>query len=241
MTPTRRQVTEDFAAMAEAELVHAAGLGQREACRIIMQRNNQRLFRVARAIVSNDAEAEDIVQESWMRAFAALDGFRGDAGLTTWLTRIVINEARGRLRRRRIQVDLDQVEAAQGDGSVVLSFPMGQPMENPEVEVARTQIRQMIEAEIDRLPEAFRLVFILREVQDASTFETADLLGIREETVKTRLHRARRLLREALDQKLSDSIRGSFPFLGRRCETITRRVLERLDGLQAQAPDDRQG
>lgn len=241
MTPTRKQVTEEFTAMAEADLVRAARLGRREAYRIIMQRNNQRLFRVARAIVSNDSEAEDIVQESWTRAFAALDGFRGDAGLTTWLTRIVINEARGRLRRRRIQIDLDQVEVAQGAGGLVLAFPMGQPMDNPEVEVARMQIRQMIEAEIDRLPEAFRLVFILREVQDASTAETAELLGIREETVKTRLHRARRLLREALDRNLSDSIRGSFPFLGRRCEMITQRVLERLDGLQMPAPDDGQG
>ena len=194
-----------------------------------MQQNNQRLFRVARAIMPDDSEAEDIVQESYLRAFAALASFRGDSSLLTWLTRITINEARGRLRRRRPTVDLDEIETAQSPGGLLVAFPNGQPMDDPEAALARVQIRLMIERAVDTLPEAFRLVFILREVQDCSVQETADLLGIKQETVKTRLYRARRQLRAALDKSLAGAMRDTFPFLGRRCERITAAVLERLD------------
>ncbi|MBI2253933.1 MAG: RNA polymerase sigma factor [Proteobacteria bacterium] len=218
----------DFAAMTEAELVTQARQGRREAFRAIMQGNNQRLFRVARGIVTDDSEAEDVVQESYLRAFAALESFRGESSLLTWLTRITINEARGRLRRRRPMVDLDAIEAAQSAEGLVVAFPNGQPMENPEAALARVQIRLLIEQAIDTLPEAFRLVFILREVQDCSVQETAELLGIKEETVKTRHHRARRQLRAALDESLANAMQGTFPFLGSRCERITATVLDRL-------------
>ena len=219
----------DYAAMAEGDLVALARRGVRDAFGAIMQRHNQPLFRVARGILPDDAEAEDVVQETYLRAFAAFGSFRGDASLLTWLTRVAINEARGRLRRRRrLMVDLDQVEEAQAKGAFVVAFPGGQPMENPEVEAARAQIRLLLEQAIDALPEPFRLVFILREIQEYSVEETAGLLRLRPETVKTRLHRARQRLRAMLDETLSSSMRGTFPFLGRRCQRITERVLMRL-------------
>jgi len=217
----------DYAALAEPDLAAFARAGDREAFRAIMQRCNQRLFRIARAVVRDDAEAEDVLQEAYTRAFAAIAGFRGEAGVATWLTRIVLNEAHGRLRVRRPTVELDEVETAQVSAQV-LSFPGRNGAEDPEVDAARAQIRRMLEHAVDDLPEPFRLVFILREVEELSVEETAAHLGIRPETVKTRLHRARRRLREALDARLADVMVGAYPFLGARCARITEAVLQRL-------------
>jgi len=217
----------DYAALAEPDLAAFARAGDREAFRAIMQRCNQRLFRIARAVVRDDAEAEDVLQEAYTRAFAAIAGFRGEAGVATWLTRIVLNEAHGRLRGRRPTVELDEVETAQASAQV-LSFPGRNGAEDPEADAARAQIRRLLEHAVDDLPEPFRLVFILREVEELSVEETAAHLGIRPETVKTRLHRARRRLREALDARLADVMVGAYPFLGARCARITEAVLQRL-------------
>lgn len=228
MTSELSTSSTDFDALPDEMLVAHIHAGHQQAFRALMQRYNQRLYRTARGIVADDAEAEDVVQESYMRAFAAIGGFRGDSGVFTWLTRIVINEARGRLRRRRNHVDLDEVEMAQKNGAAVLAFPSGKPMENPEVDAAHAQVRQLLQQAIDSLPEAFRVVFVLREIQDCSVEETAALLGIRPETVKTRLFRARRQLRDLLNTTLADVLMGSFPFLGHRCERLTMKVLARL-------------
>ena len=217
----------DSAALAEPDLAAFARAGDREAFRAIMQRCNQRLFRIARAVVRDDAEAEDILQEAYTRAFAAIAGFRGEAGIGTWLTRIVLNEAHGRIRSRRPTADLEVVEAAQGSAQV-LQFPGRNAPEDPEADAARAQIRRILERAVDDLPEPFRLVFILREVEEMSVEETAIHLGIRPETVKTRLHRARGRLREALDARLADVMVGAYPFLGARCARITEAVLRRL-------------
>lgn len=219
----------DFTRLSEADLIAGALAGRRGAFSAIMQQNNQPLFRIARGIMADDTEAEDVVQETYVRAFAALDTFRGEASLLTWLTRIAINEARERLRRRKRQtLPLDQVDLAQARGAEVVGFPGGQPMENPETEAARSQIRLLLERAVDDLDEPFRLVFILREVQGCSVEETAALLELRPETVKTRLHRARQQLRAALHETLESSMRGTFPFLGRRCTRITETVLDRV-------------
>ena len=156
------------------------------------------------------------------------DGFRGEAGVLTWLTRIVINEARGRLRRRRTTVGVEQLEAAQVAGGEVIMFPTSPAVQNPEADAARAEIRRLLEHAVDDLPEAFRLVFILRDVDDCSIEETATTLGIRPETVKTRLHRARRLMRKALDETLAATMAEAFPFLGARCRRVTDSVLARL-------------
>ncbi len=215
--------------LGETELVELARRGHRGAFRTIMQRCNQRLFRVARAIVGSEPEAEDVVQEAYTKAFAAIGAFRGEAGILTWLTRIAINEARGRLRGRRNTVDLEEIEIAQGQGRQVIPFPGNSETETPEASAARMQVRQLIEKAVGDLPPAFRVVFVMRDIEDCSIQETADFLGIPPETVKTRLHRARRLLRSALDETIGAGMKGAFPFLGARCQRLTEAVLARLD------------
>jgi RNA polymerase sigma-70 factor (ECF subfamily) len=218
----------DYAAMQEAELVDRVRSGEPGAFRAIMQRGNQRLFRVARAVVHDDAEAEDVVQEAYVRAFSNLAAFRGEASIYTWLTRILLNEANGRLRRQRTQVGLEEVEATQNLGAHVVMFPSGAPTSNPEADVARLEVRRVMERAIDELPADFRIVFMMRDVEEYSIAETAAALGIREETVKTRLHRARRLLRGTLSERLASTVNEAFLFLGERCERITEGALARL-------------
>jgi RNA polymerase sigma-70 factor (ECF subfamily) len=169
-----------------------------------------------------------VLQEAYVRAFFAIGRFRGEAGILTWLTRITLNEARGRLRRRRTMVDMDEIEAAQAGRGQVLAFPAAGLSADPEADAARAQMRRLLEAAMDELPEAFRTVFIMRDVEECSIEETAANLGLRPETVKTRLHRARRQLRKALDEKLAASLGSAFPFLGARCRGVTERVLARM-------------
>ncbi|HEY3949216.1 RNA polymerase sigma factor [Phenylobacterium sp.] len=223
----------DHQRLPEARLVELARGGDRDAFRAIMTRCNQRLFRVARAVVRDEAEAEDVLQEAYARAFAAIAGFRGEAGVATWLTRIVLNEAHGRLRKRRPVVDLEALETG---GAEVLAFPGLVRREDPEADAARAQIRRLLERAVDDLPEPFRLVFILREIEELSVEETARHLGVKVDTVKTRLHRARLRLRQALDAQLADVMVGAYPFLGARCARITEAVLARLDACGALPP-----
>ncbi len=211
----------------EDELLGRARGGDGEAFRAIMQACNQPLFRIARSVLRDDSEAEDVLQETYFRAFRNLDAFRGDSSLLTWLSRIALNEARGRLRKRRPMVELDAVEAAQQEGSRILMFPIASS--DPERSASLAEARRLLEHAVDDLPEAFRLVFILREIEERSVEETAALLSVRPETVKTRLHRARRLLRRALDRRLVWAVGEAFPFLGSRCERLTRVVLARLE------------
>jgi RNA polymerase sigma-70 factor, ECF subfamily len=226
------------AGLGDGELVSLARRGEAAAFREIMRRNNRHLFRAARSVLRDDAEAEDVVQEAYLRAFRGLAGFRGDASLSTWLTRIALNEALGRLRRRRATVDLEAIEVAQaGGGARILMFPTAQAGGDPEGAAARREIRRLLEEAIDELPEAFRLVLVARDVDGMSVEETAQILGVRPETVRTRLHRARRLLRAALDQRLGDTLRDVFPFDGARCARMAESVLARL-GLATPAPPE---
>jgi RNA polymerase sigma factor (sigma-70 family) len=218
----------DYAALDDHALVAAVRRGQREAFRQIMQRCNQRLFRVARAVVGDDAEAEDVVQESYLSAYRKLDSFRGDAALLTWLTSIVLNEARGRLRKRHHQVGLEQIDAAQ-EQQQVIAFPSRFGSEDPAVSAARVQIRHLLEHAIDQLPEAFRTVYVMRDVEECSVEETARQLELKPETVKTRLHRARRLLRSSLHDTLAATLGEAFPFMGQRCARMTEAVMVRLE------------
>ena len=228
MTRAPDNVAIDYAALDDAALAALACAGQRDAFRHIMQRCNQRLFRIARGVTGDDAEAEDVVQEAYTHAFEKLHAFRGEASLLTWLTRIVLNEAYGRLRRRRPTVDVAAIEAAQSEHGRVLAFPSRYGGEDPAAGAARAQIRGLIEHAVDALPEDFRMVFMLREIEQCSVEETARMLDLRTETVKTRLHRARRLLRAALQDSLAASLGDAFPFLGARCERMTEAVLARM-------------
>src|SRR5262245_28100318 len=215
-------------ALDDAQLVELARLSESDAFRTIMQRNNRRLYRVARSILRDDSEAEDVVQEAYVRAFGSLGTFRGDSSLTTWLTRIALNEALGRLRQRRPTVDLTVLDAEPPGLANIIPFPAMQRDTDPERAAAQQQIRHLIEGAVDELPEAFRTVFVMREIEEMSVEETADYLNIEPATVKTRLHRARRLLRQALDQQLASTLTEAFPFDGKRCAQTADKVLERL-------------
>jgi RNA polymerase sigma-70 factor, ECF subfamily len=212
----------------ETELLAAARQGDEAAVRALVQRNNRRLFRVARAVLRNDAEAEDVVQETYVRAFTRLAEFEERAAFSTWLTRIALNEALGRRRRRRPTLDVDGPQAAAMQTAELIPFPGGALPASPEAEAVRGEMKALLEELVDELPEAFRTVFVLREVEEMSTEETADFLAIRPETVKTRLHRARRLLRTALQERLSPAFSEIFPFDGRRCARLADRVVARL-------------
>jgi RNA polymerase sigma-70 factor (ECF subfamily) len=223
--------------LVDGELVRLARQGEAAAFGEIMRRNNRHLFRAARGVLRDDVEAEDVVQEAYVRAFRSLADFRGDSSLSTWLTRIALNEALGRLRRRRNMVGLETIEGAQrGGGARILMFPTEQAGSDPEGAAARREIRRLLEEAIDELPEGFRLVLVARDVDGMSVEEAAQILGVRPETVRTRLHRARRLLRAALDQRLGDTLRDVFPFDGARCARMTESVLARL-GLATPASE----
>jgi len=218
----------DLDALGDVELVRLARERDSGAFRVIMRRHNRRLYRVARAVTRDDTEAEDVVQEAYFRAFANLGNFRGDSSLATWLTRIALNEALGRLRRQRSTVELPMLDAESQDDTHVIPFPLMASNCDPERAVAQREIRILMERAIDALPEVFRIVFVMREIEDLSIEETAGFLNLPQATVKTRLHRARRLLRQALDEQLAPALADAFPFDGMRCTRIADRVLERL-------------
>jgi RNA polymerase sigma-70 factor, ECF subfamily len=168
------------------------------AFRILIRRHDRYLYRIARSILLNDHEAEDVVQETFIRAFTRLVGFRGDASLSTWLARIAINEARRRQRQQRRTVHIDVLDSASQTSLAQIHLSAITRDQDPERATAQHQIRMLLERAIDDLPEAFRRVFVLRDVEEASTEETASVLQIRPQTVKTRLHRARRMLHPLL-------------------------------------------
>jgi RNA polymerase sigma-70 factor (ECF subfamily) len=226
----------------DSELVALARQGNAAAFHAIMDRNNRRLFRVARGVLKDEAEAEDAVQESYLRAFSNLHGFEGSAALSTWLTRITLNEALGRLRRRRSMVDLDKIAEAPaesgGAGTRVIPFPFAQPpTSDPEHVAAQSEIRRLLEQAIDELPDPFRMAFVLRFVEQMSIEETAACLGVPEDTIKTRVHRAKRRLRQALGERLASTLTDTFPFAGARCARISESVLRRL-GIEAPPPPE---
>jgi RNA polymerase sigma-70 factor (ECF subfamily) len=191
--------------------------GDRDALVAVLRRHNQRIFRIARAILRDDAEAEDAAQEAWVLAWRNLHQFEGRSSFGSWVGRIVAREAMARARRRRL-VLLDGTEEETMDASVP----------DPERSAGRGEARALLEQAIDRLPEPFRAVFVLREIEELSVAETAELLDVPAETVKTRLHRARRRLRDDLEQTLESAGKDVFAFAGERCDRITAAVLERL-------------
>ncbi|TIV00687.1 MAG: RNA polymerase sigma factor [Mesorhizobium sp.] len=210
------------AASGEMQLVGRALAREGGAFHTIIKMHNQRLYRIARSVVRNDSEAEDIVQEAYVRAFAQLGDFRGESSLATWLSRIVINEALGRLRKRRRTVAMPQSLQAE-----IIKFPLN-PSDDPERTMAQRQILELVERATDRLPDVYRTVFVARVIEGLSIDETAELLDVRPETVKTRLHRARALVRKALDDQIGPVLLDAFPFAGRRCERLTAAVMQRL-------------
>jgi RNA polymerase sigma-70 factor (ECF subfamily) len=216
------------AAAGDVELVKRALARDEAAVRAILKANNRRLYRLARGILRNDSEAEDVVQETYVRAFTHLADFRGESSLSTWLSRITMNEALGRLRRERPGVEISSLRQGALEAQII-QFPLMSTADDPEKSMAQREIHRVVEAAIDELPEAFRLVFITRVVEGMNVEETAELLDLRPETVKTRLHRARAMLRDNVEKKIGPVIMEMFPFAGRRCDRLTEAVLQRLD------------
>lgn len=200
--------------------------GDTDSFELIMRRHNQRLFRLARSVVKDDSEAEDVVQETYVRAFASLRTFEHRAQLGTWLGKIAMNEAIGRLRRRDV-AGLDVDELVEG-----LTMSNASTV-TPEQQVSDEEIRPLIEAAVDALPMPFRTVFVLRAVEQLSTQEAADMLGILPDTVKTRFFRARAMLRDNLAARLDSAAPNVFPFLGTRCDRIVSSVLVRIRAISA--------
>ncbi len=192
---------------------------------VLMRRHNQRLFRAARAILRDDAEAEDAVQQAYVAAYVKIDQFRGESRFSTWLTRIAVHEALRRVRKQGRLRDLALVEDAEA-GSLALP-----PERSPEDRAAQTELRALLEEAIDTLPEAYRVVFVMRDVEELSTRETADCLELTEEAVRVRLHRARRSLREWLYERTDTLTADAFHFAGARCDRIVAAVLQAISSL----------
>ena len=214
-------------ALSDLETARRIEAGDRAVLVALMRQHNQRLYRAARSILRDDADAEDAVQEAYLQAFRAIGQFRGDSRLSTWLTRIAINTALARRRQRVRQAEVVWLDAdPAADAEVAMTIDPSQ--EDPARAAARAELRALIESRIDRLPEAFRTVFVLRGVEELSVEETAGLLGIPPQTVRTRFFRARALLRESLARDIDAGIEGAFGFAGERCDRIVAGVLARL-------------
>ncbi|HMM51708.1 MAG: RNA polymerase sigma factor [Burkholderiales bacterium] len=219
----------------EADLVALAAAGDGAAFELLMRRHNQLLFRTARSILKNDAEAEDAVQEGYLRAWRALGEFRTESRLSTWLVRIVANEALGRLRRTGAQVIPLEAAMTSPEPETQAAFT-DTPERGPEHSALRSQVRTLLESRIDLLPEAYRTVFMLRAVEEMSVEEVAQALDIPEATVRTRFFRARSLLREGLAGEMDGAIGEVFAFDGARCDRIVANVLARArsEGLSGE-------
>lgn len=214
----------------DIDLAARVASGDSAAFEPIMRRHNRMLFRAARAILKNDAEAEDALQEAYLAAYRAMHTYRGQAKLSTWLARIVINEALGRLRKHsREQLNgFFTPDDAGDDRPEYQEDPMSQ--DAPENAAARAETRRLLERKLDELPATFRTVFVLRAVEEMSVEETAQSLGIPEATVRTRFFRARSLLRESLARDIDTVAVDAFAFAGERCDRVVAGVLRRLSG-----------
>jgi len=224
----RTKTALDYASLTDVELGRLCSGRDPEAIRHVLTMNNQRLFRAAWSILKNRAEAEEAVQAAYLSAFTHIGSFEGRSALSTWLTRIVINEALGRSRtekRRRAQLEEEGVAVLDAYRETLMR---GSQPDAPDATVAREQIRRLLEKAVGELPEIFRTVFVLREVEGLSGEETSVVLDVPVATVKTRLLRARRRLQESLQPELGSVLTGTFPFAGSDCAALTQRVMEQL-------------
>jgi len=194
---------------------------------IIMRRYNQCLYRVALAITRNEGEAEDIMQETYVRAYQHLRQFAGKAAFSTWLTRIAVHESIARRNRQQRLVEHANNDV-NGEGFAMDNIESGRP--SPEDRVSSTEAARLLEQAVQSLPEMYRTIFVMRDVEELSTAETADLLEVTEENVKTRLHRARAMLRRDLYQRAGATSTAAFQFHASRCDRVVKAVFERIAG-----------
>jgi RNA polymerase sigma-70 factor, ECF subfamily len=213
--------------LSDEELVQGVLTGETALFELLMRRYNQRIFRACRAIVRDDAEAEDVAQDAYVRAYEHLRQFEGRAKFSTWLTRIAVNEALNRVRKRQRIEEIDAMPEPQRNALKQLSASSG----DPERQASSAEARGLLERSIDALPDSYREVFVLRDVEEMSTSEAAEALEISEENVKTRLHRARALLRKELYARAGATSTSAFQFLGSRCDRLVQNVMTRIEKL----------
>lgn len=229
MTMTARtQTTTNYAALDDRELARLCAARDPGAVRHVVTSNNQRLFRAAWSVLKNRTDAEEAVQSGYAAAFASIGKFEGRSALSTWLTRIVVNEALGRRRaeqRRRRHLEQEGVAVMDAYRDTLMC---GSAPDTPDSAVAREQIRKLLEVAVGQLPEMFRTVFVLREIEGLSSEEAAEILDLPVATVKTRLFRGRRRLQQMLAPEMSNVLTGTFPFAGSDCAALTERVLADL-------------
>jgi RNA polymerase sigma-70 factor (ECF subfamily) len=213
--------------MPDLELAARVAAGDAAAFEALMRRHNRVLFRTARAILRDDAEAEDALQDAYLQAYRAIGGFRGESKLSTWLARIVANEALMRVRKRARRAEIVPLQPGTSEAEID-EIPDENMSNTPERSAQRIEMRRLLEAQIDSLPDDYRVVFVLRAVEELSVEETAQALGIPPATVRTRLFRARSLLREGLAAKIDLACEEAFAFAGDRCDRIVGYVMERM-------------
>ena len=219
----------DYSELEDVELARLCAGRDADAVRHLLAANNQRLFRAAWSILKDRAEAEEAVQAGYVAAFASLDRFEGRSSLSTWLTRIVLNEALGRARaerRRRTRLEAEGVPVLDAYREKLMA---GSEAPAPDATLAREQLRLILEHAIGGLPEIIRTVFVLREIEGLSAEEASEAIGVPAATVKTRLLRARRRLQEALAPEVHEALTGTFPFAGADCAALTEKMLARLN------------
>jgi RNA polymerase sigma-70 factor (ECF subfamily) len=212
-------------AASDAEIARRIANGDRNAFEGLMRQHNRSLFRAARAILQDDAEAEDALQDGYLQAFRSIAAFRGEARLSTWLVRIVVNEALARRRQHARRAAIVPITAADGD---ILDRPDTERRDGPQDEAERGELRRLLEKKIDQLPDSYRAVFVLRALEELSAEETAAALGIPAATVRSRFFRARSQLREALSREMDLAFDDAFAFAGDRCNRIVARVLANI-------------
>ncbi|HEY6451641.1 MAG TPA: RNA polymerase sigma factor [Steroidobacteraceae bacterium] len=210
----------------EASIVRRAAAGERAAFELLMRRYNRRLYRLARAVLRSGSEAEDALQEAYLSAFRSIGQFREQSALSTWLSRLVLNECLGRLRRNARRQNVIPMTGSGTGGE--MDTMAADDCDLPDRLLGRAQMRHLLERKLDELPESFRVVFVLRSVEELSVEETAQSLGIAAGTVRSRYFRARSLLREALAQEIDLAERDLYDFGGDHCDRVTAAVLERL-------------
>jgi RNA polymerase sigma-70 factor (ECF subfamily) len=217
----------ESAVFSDEEAVARVRAGEVELFELLLRRYNQRVYRTARAIVRDDTEAEDVVQEAWLSAYKHLDQWEGRAKFSTWLTRIAVREAWSRSRKgRRAQAE----ESMIGTGP---DEPVAEKQASPEENAAAQEARGYLDSALEALPEDYRVVFVLRAVEELSTAETAESLDLTEENVKVRLHRARAMLRRELLDRAGPGIAAMYPFLGERCDRMVLNVMSRIRFVDA--------
>ena len=212
-----------WATTSDEEVIERVRAGEIELYEIIMRRHNQRLYRVARSILRDDSEAEDVMQDAYVRAYEHLDQFAGESKFATWLTRIAVHEA---LRRARQRNRFQEIQQEEWEGQLMDAFKTTLP--NPEQQALGRELQTLLETAIETLPATYRTVFVLREVEGLSTAETAECLGVHEETIKTRLFRSRALLRHELFSRAGAVSSRSFQFHAPRCNRVVGNVLARI-------------